>query len=570
MRRIIFICLAVGLSAGVPPPATAQDAYDARRLEASKKQYPANEDNVAAGREVYAKRCSFCHGDEGQGDGGAAPYLDPRPRDFTMGLFKFRSTLSGELPTDEDLFRIISRGVTGTAMPAWGEPPFALSERERWQVVHFLKQLATEDFADPDFDPYEQRVEIPPPPASTPERVLAGKDLFSNEKKGGCVKCHGNAGRGDGKEAGTQQDDWGDPILPADLTKSWNYKNGASLLEIFRTLSTGMTGTPMPGYAETLSEDERWDLAYYVQSLLEQGSGDGQIVLVAKRHDGALPLDPTDPFWEEQASLDVPMAGQAVVTPRHANSTINLVSIRAAYNGEELAFHFSWNDRFEDVGGVGDPEGGGGADTTDNSGEDGWIPELDENDGFVRAAEMWERRKMGFKDRLQIQFPIRLQDGPEKPFFFMGDPRHKVNLWTWQADWNANPETHGGTAVEERNAAGYKKAPTTQDQEGRVLEGRAVFEDGEWRLVLRRRLATADKESDTQFEPGAFVPFAIQAWDGGNGEEGLLCAMSSWYYVVLEGQTDRAGYVWALMGVLLVLGGETIAVRRARKSTRIR
>ena len=552
MRARVWKTMVVALAAMFPVTVAADDdAYDASRLEESKQRYPADEGNVTAGKEVYLKYCAFCHGDKGGGDGGAAPYLDPRPRDFTAGLFKFRSTLTGELPTDEDLFRIIARGVTGTAMPAWGEPPAALADEELWQVVHYLKELSTEDFADPDFDPYEEKLEIPPAPAYNPSRVASGRSLYADEKKGGCVKCHGNEGRGDGKEAGTQRDDWGDDILPADLTRSWHYKNGSSLVEIFRTLSTGLNGTPMPGYAETLSEGERWDLTCYVWSLQVERRPEAETVLLARKHEGPLPLDPADPFWGQQTGIDVPLAGQAVVTPRQVNSTINLVTVRATYNDEEVAFHFTWNDRFKDASA---------------ESEERWVPELEGSDSFARAAEIWARRKRNFADRLQIQFPVKIQEGPTKPFFFMGGARNKVNLWTWQADWNEDPAGHHGRVAAERNAAGYNKAPATQEQGSQALAGGALFADGRWQLVLKRPLTTADGKLATQFEPGVFIPFALQAWDGGNGEEGLLCAISSWYYVVLEGRIDRAGYLYAFLGVLLTLGGEALVVRRVRKS----
>ena len=315
----------------------------------------------------------------------------------------------------------------------------------------------------------------------------------------------------------------------------------------------------MPGYAETLSEEERWDLACFIKSLHVGLTALGQIVLVARKHDGSLPLDPTDPFWDEQTPLDVPLAGQVIVTPRQANATINLVTVRAAYSDKELAFHFSWNDRFKN------PRPGAAGRTEEHR----WVPELDEAGAFALASEMWARRTMGFEDQLQIQFPVKLKDGPSKPFFFMGDGRNKVNLWTWRADWSEDPGAHDGQIAEERNAAGYKKAPVTQEPESQAVDGRAVFEDGRWRLVLKRSITTPYEKLDTQFEPGAFIPFALQAWDGGNGEEGLLCAISSWYYVALEGQTDRAGYVWAALGVLLTLGGGRLAVRKARSVSEV-
>ena len=575
MRTMARVFGLLSLAVAFPAPAPGQDdPYAAERLVERKQQYPANESNTAAGKQVYNKRCAFCHGDEGRGDGGAAPYLDPRPRDFTKGLFKFRSTFTGELPTDEDLFRTVSRGVPGTAMPAWGEPPFTLSEKERWQVIYYVKELSTEDFADPDFNPYDYMIALPPVPPYTQARVDSGYVLYSDEKKGACVKCHGNSGRGDGAQAGTQKDDWGDEILPGDLSKPWNYKNGSSLAEMFRTFSTGINGSPMPGYAESLSEEQRWNLVCYVKSLHVERSEEGKIVLLAKKWEGELPLDATDPFWQQQAPMDIPMAGQMMVTPRHTSSTINLITVRAAYNDQAVAFHFSWTDRIKNEVFWGDTTMVDTA-TADGSApvgktEEHWVPELKEPGSFVLAKEIWARRKIGFRDRLQIQFPVKISDGPNKPFFFMGNAGEKVNLWTWQADGNEDSTSQGGTVAQERNASGYRKAPVTQKEESQALEGRALFENGLWQLVVKRPLTTPDNKLDVQFQPGMRVPFALQAWDGANGEEGLLCAVSSWYYVMLQGQTDKAGYAWAILGILFTLGGETLAVRKARKSGKLR
>ena len=91
---------------------------------------------VEQGKQIYFKRCSFCHGLMGDGNGPAADFMDPRPRDFTLGTFKFRTTQSGELPRDEDLFRTVSRGLSGTGMQAFDGDLIksGLSEQDRWAV----------------------------------------------------------------------------------------------------------------------------------------------------------------------------------------------------------------------------------------------------------------------------------------------------------------------------------------------------------------------------------------------------------------------------------------------------
>ncbi|MBI3755806.1 MAG: c-type cytochrome, partial [Deltaproteobacteria bacterium] len=180
---------------------------------------------VEKGKLIYYKRCSFCHGLKGDGDGPAAHQMIPRPRDFTKGLYKFRTTNSGELPTDEDLFRTISRGIPGTPMQTFDSDKIknGLTEDERWQVIYYI-QTFYHDFADPEFDPYKQVVKVAKEIPSSPESIEKGKKIFKEMK---CWECHGDGGKGNGPNAPKLKDKFrSDPILPFDLTKGWRYKAG--------------------------------------------------------------------------------------------------------------------------------------------------------------------------------------------------------------------------------------------------------------------------------------------------------------------------------------------------------
>jgi cytochrome c oxidase cbb3-type subunit 2 len=193
--------------------------------------------SVSGGEIVYSKACAACHGSSGDGVSIAGQYLNPQPRNFTTGMFKFRSTPSGELPTDADLLRIVDIGVPGTQMPGWNT---ILTNQERADVVAYIKTFAA-DFK----DGAPATIEVPTVPESTPELVKDGKMVYMLME---CWACHGGRGKGDGISSKTLKDDYGKKILPLDLT-TYRYRAGNDAATLYRTFTTGLNGTPMPAYA---------------------------------------------------------------------------------------------------------------------------------------------------------------------------------------------------------------------------------------------------------------------------------------------------------------------------------
>ncbi len=199
---------------------------------------PGAQVSAVAAAELYADACAPCHGRLGEGNGrGAARLGSPEPRDFTVGVFKFRTTPTGSLPTDADIFRTIARGVPSTWMPAWED---LLSEDETWAIVRYVKGFS-EFFAIEDPDP---PVPLPTPLEVTPELLSEGRLVYTVL---GCARCHGTSGRGDGPSAAELTDDWDREIVPYDFTRG-GYKNGSTPSDIYRTLVTGLDGTPMPAF----------------------------------------------------------------------------------------------------------------------------------------------------------------------------------------------------------------------------------------------------------------------------------------------------------------------------------
>jgi len=215
-----------------------------------------------AGRLLYEEECALCHGVAGDGEGMAAHMFQVRPRDFRRGVFKFRSTPTGSLPTDEDLFRTIRRGLPGSAML----PQDHLTEAEVRSLVAYLKTFSPRFAAEPPPTP----VPIPPAPAPVAALLERGRQLYRDMK---CPECHGPAGRGDGDSAGLLKDDLGRPLRPADVARR-PLKSGDGPEAIYRVLATGVGGTGMPSYLDALTPEELWTLVRYVESLRLSGMVD--------------------------------------------------------------------------------------------------------------------------------------------------------------------------------------------------------------------------------------------------------------------------------------------------------
>jgi mono/diheme cytochrome c family protein len=204
--------------------------------------------DTSAGARVFRDNCAVCHGATGDGQGMAAHHFKSPPRDLTRGRFKFRSTASGQIPTDADLVRTIVRGIPSTGMV----PEDHLSDDEVQAVIAFVKSLSAR-FAD---GKAPRVLAIPAAPPVTPEAVARGARAYV---KGECAECHGKEARGDGPSAKDLS------VRPSDLTRR-PFKSGPTAGDIVRTLLTGLDGTPMPSYYQVLEDDELWDLAYWLDS----------------------------------------------------------------------------------------------------------------------------------------------------------------------------------------------------------------------------------------------------------------------------------------------------------------
>lgn len=207
------------------------------------------------GKQLYTENCGICHGPDGMGDGVLASEFIPRPRNFTLGNFKFKSSAIGEYPTRADLIATIERGIegaSGRSMPAFTN----FTSSEKIALAEVIRQFA-------EIDAYGEPIEIPPKPQRV--SLSKGRELYTSL---GCVSCHGESGQGDGELVAGLLDDNSDPIQPANFA-SGKLKGGSNVTDIWLKIYGGVNGTPMPSFGQNVGASDIWLLAFYVESFLK-------------------------------------------------------------------------------------------------------------------------------------------------------------------------------------------------------------------------------------------------------------------------------------------------------------
>lgn len=252
-RWVVFLLIcAWPCSGSVVLSEDSVDPAEAKRVELH--QY-------LKGRYLFQKHCTTCHGQTGRGDGPWAAELTDKPRNFRVGVFKFRTTPYGKLPVADDLRRTIRSGISGTAMPFFKD----FSDDDVGALIVYLQNLSRK------WDDEELMAE-PLDLASRPEWFADSEARKQHSKKGkelfavNCASCHGEKGKGDGPASVALIDIWEHKIVPADLSGP-HHKSGDRPEDLFRTITTGLNGTPMIGFSELLGAESIWDLVAFIQSL---------------------------------------------------------------------------------------------------------------------------------------------------------------------------------------------------------------------------------------------------------------------------------------------------------------
>ncbi|NIQ02563.1 MAG: c-type cytochrome [Nitrospinaceae bacterium] len=524
--RQFLIALVIALIAGLPSTLLAQQAAD-----------PIQEDKLELGKRVYFKRCVWCHGVEGGGDGPSADRLFTRPRNFIQGTFKIRWTDSGELPLDRNLEDTVRNGLPGSAMPAWGSGVMGgsvLSEEEIKAVVQFVKSLVQDrDFSDEDEEVFVQDFGSNPWGTQGPyhlgipqEDIDQGKEIFLKNK---CFECHGGEGRGDGNP--TMKDDWGFPIVAADWTQCWNFRGSRRKhydpFNVVRTVSTGLNGTPMPNFKDQITLEDRWKLAAFVNSLCPRKKIDknankpvNDSLITSKFVAGPVSTDLKDPMW--QAPEDDPL-----IKPRPSDYTGNQKWHYIAMAGQITRGDRNFKPKVDNLWVMSN-----------------WSEEEQAAYYLVEFHNRFLSVNPDYPDGVAMQWPGQLEDlfGAEKPYFIYGDSKKPTDIWKANfmvqnyKDTNA-PNPDGYTLdvnVQELIGKGFEDV-NEKETPGGVEVVNSIYHQGRVKILFKRSLKTENpNRTDVQIPIQTYIPVSFMQWSGWDKEHDEHMAISTWVYTILE------------------------------------
>lgn len=476
---------------------------------------------------LFTRHCAVCHAEDGSGEGAAAPWLFPRPRDFGAGRFRIVSTENGA-PTDADLLRVLERGLPGHAMPAFSWLP----AEDLLGLVHHVRGLAVDRMAlglEQRYASTTARISstearslawtilspgdvlpVPPDPGPTADAELLERGRGSFVAR--CAACHGLDARGqrpDRAWAGIEGVHWARDL------RAGTMEGGARWEDLAHRVLAGMPGAAMPPSIFE-SESELVALLAYVRSLLP-ADADRRGVPV-RRSLVAARVDSIDA--QDLASIDFgPARGvDVVLMPLAARDTcIDRAEVRAVHDGRSLAVRVRYVDPTRD-------------------------------DSLLGG-------KSGFADQCALEFSQETLP----PLFGMGSHEDRVGVWHWAAFRSrdllgaldligalppeALPDPPAGLLRPSRAgdvAEGAGLGVLTTAGPGEVAV-RPTHSAGSWELTFVAPLASAgfDRESLAPAS-GRSGQWNLAIWNGTAEDVGARKAISIWHELVLgDGSPDR-------------------------------
>ncbi|MCC7191186.1 MAG: c-type cytochrome [Phycisphaeraceae bacterium] len=505
---------------------------------------PTTQAAAADARTIFAANCASCHGTEGKGDGPAAYLVYPKPRNFTTGSFRFKSTPTDQPPTADDLRRIIKGGIQRTAMPSFAG---TLTDEQIDMVGQYVVSLGPKHEGSDPLTP----LKVPDAPTLDQSLAQQGKLIYQSI---GCAVCHGETGKGDGPSSNTLADTDGYPLPAADFTMGV-YKSGSTPGDLYRAVYLGVPGTPMPAFGESFKSlpkiegvnpqtDATWALVAFLKSLEtpreETGVSPGAVITATAASDAEMLKNPLHAGWEKVK----PVA--ATLQPLwQRRSFARSIEVRAVQVGDQIAFRLDWPDTTVDtVAGVNSFADAGALMFSLSDG----IPPLTMGAGF-RAGDVealvniwqWKASRQLNADESRLHDTVKADVHPPADMYMFkkGDPvkgpiteHDKTYITAWGAgNPNADPALQLRPVIES-NAAGFGSL-TQQPVGEQNVEGAAKWRDGRWCVLMSRTLKPANK-TDVNFVRSTRVPVAFAVWDGHSGDRNGTKLISGWYWLEIK------------------------------------
>jgi len=511
-----------------------------------------------SGKTLYQQNCSQCHGDKGDGQGYATVHLLPQPRNFTTGKFKVRTTPNGALPTHQDIVNVIRRGMPYTSMPAWP----TLSDQQVSDLAYYITTFSA-DFSNKESVP--KPVDLPSAPSMTSATVEMGKKLYVDN---GCVKCHGTLGRADGPSSPTLTDELNRPIRPADLSQPWTFRGGPTREDIFRTMSTGFNGTPMPSFADALTPEQRWAITDFIVSLSGNEGPAYTNLVIARFSPDPIDLAQGTKMFAAAPVARFPIIGQITEPVREFHPPVTNVLVQAIYDSDNIALLVRWHDRTaektgkngpalavppeeeEQEGGAAAGPSGAGASPANPFGDVEQAPAQNTpTDPFAEAAAP-AAPTSEFSDAVAVQIPSATPTTARKPYFIFGDSQNSVDLWFYDL-----------ARTDPLQFTGKGSADVTPNDTGDIT-GVANFDQGEWSVIFKRPLRAS---SGAPFTPGEFLPIAFSVWDGLSRERGSRRGLTVWESVYVEPEVVPSAFGPMLRIALIILAIELLIIGWVRR-----
>ncbi len=236
-------------------------------------------------------------------------------------------------------------------------------------------------------------------------------------------------------------------------------------------------------------------------------SSEGMIIR-AHYVEGELPSAPEDAAWSKIPAMTLPLSGQIITRPVWPEPTARALKVRTLHNGTEIAFLLEWQDNTK-------------------------------NDRLTPGT---------FRDGVAVGLPL----GDAPAFFCMGQLDHYINIWHWKADWQSDIDRRAARSTDKRKEGvrtfeviprrissvedligGGFSTLTTKEKQGRV-QGKAMWKDGVWHVVMRRPLVSEEQENEAKLIPGRVQTVSFAVWNGENKERNGQKAVAPWFQLSID------------------------------------